>query len=332
MSLSHLTKSISFAVGTLGLVTVSNLLFLNSAHGFGVTFVGSPDGNGSFESPIVGGGLQNGWNTIGDVTTTGTINSIAPTDPASAPFNQAIITTGYIQNNDSDPLLNRNDDNGFTFNQSGTNPVNSDTDAHELQDHLNLSPEAFSIPRVGGTFPNPRTSKEASGMYQEFTVTLDSGETGFTVEFDWSYLTNDSSTTLGGEQDFGFWNLGQYNSGTDTYTTAFDNIDSTNPNQEIIVLKSSSDPIINAPTGDNDYGNTYDYITNTRYSYNVDNLAPGSYTYRVGFGVVDVDKVEDTSALLIDTFVVQEIPFEFSPSLGVIFMTGFWGINYLRRR
>ena len=129
MSLSRLTKSISFVAGTLGLVTISNLLLLNSAYGFGVNFT-----NGSFESPIAGS--QNGWNTIGDVTTTGTIDGINPTNPSSAPFNQAIITTGYIQNNDPDPLLNRNDDSGFNFNQSGTNPVNSDTNEHLLQDHL----------------------------------------------------------------------------------------------------------------------------------------------------------------------------------------------------
>ena len=103
MFLFHCTKSISKFASTLSLVTVSNLILINSAGAFSVTF-----DNGSFESSI-GGGYQNGWNTIGDVTTTGAIDGISPTNGS----NQAIITTGYIQGNYTDPIGNRNDDNDF---------------------------------------------------------------------------------------------------------------------------------------------------------------------------------------------------------------------------
>ena len=324
MFLSHFSKSIFPITSVVGLVTISHLILPNSVTAFSVTFDGSVDGNGSFESPIAGS--QNKWNTTGDVTTTGTIDDISPTNLA----NQAIITTGYIEGNYAQPVGNRNDDTSLTFNQSGTNPVNSDTNIHALQDHLSLSPEALSIPRVGGTLAStPRTSKEGSGMYQEFEVTLDTGETGFIVEFDWSYLTNDEPTTLGGEQDFGFWSLGQINGST--YTSAFNGTNTGNPNDEIIVLKSSGEPIINPPTVDNDYGRTYDYATNTRYSYSVDGLTAGNYTYRVGFGVVDVDGLDNSSALLIDNFDVQAVPFEFSPGLGLLLSGAFFGSLHLRK-
>ena len=127
MSLSYLSKSISLAASTFGLVTIGNLLFVNSASSFNVTFT-----NGGFESPIAGS--QNGWNTTGDVTTTGTIDGINPTNAS----NQAIITTGYIQDDYPQPVGNRNDDSNLIFNQTSqgaetnTNPVNSDTNVMVL--------------------------------------------------------------------------------------------------------------------------------------------------------------------------------------------------------
>ena len=313
MFLFNFTKSISKFATSLSLVTVSNLILINSASAFSVTFQ-----NGSFESAI-GGGSQNGWNTIGDVTTTGTIDGIDPTNLTK----QAIITTGYVKGNYADPIGNRNDDSNsslnqsFTFNQSFTNPVSADTNNPSgdlLQQHFGFNTDAFSIDRNPAIANNPRTSKEGSGMYQDFTVTLDSGETGFTVSFDWAYLTNDGSTTVGGEQDFGFWSIGQVSGST--YTTAFSGTD------QIEVLKSSSGSI-SAPTANNDYvNNTANYTTNGRKSYTVSGLSAGTYTYRVGFGVVDVDSVDRTSALLLDEFLVEEIPFKFSPSLGLLIVGG----------
>ena len=289
MFLLRFPKYISTVTSILGLITIGNLILIDSAHSFSITF-----DNGGFESTSdgvsTGTGSPNSWSTIGDVYTTGTINSIDPTtgtinsiDPTSG-SNQAIITTGYIEGNYADPIGNRNDDSDFNFNQSFTNPVSADTnpDADLLQEHVGFNSDAFSISRAGGILTNLRTSKEGSGMYQDFTVTLDPGETSFTVNFDWAYLTNDGSTTLGGDQDFGFWSLGQVNGST--YNTDFSST------EQIEVLKSSSGSSSETITADNTYATSFDYTTNGRQSYLVDGLTENTtYTYRVGFGVVDVD-------------------------------------------
>ena len=323
MFLSHFPKSIATVANTFSLVIISNLILINSAQAFSVTF-----DNGGFETTT--NGSPDGWSTIGDVYTTGLIDGISPTSGA----NQAIITTGYIEgnyNNPSNPIGNRNDDNSFNFNQSNTNPVSADTnpDADALQEHFGFNSDAFSIPRVGGLSGiGSRTSKEGSGMYQDFSVTLDSGETSFTISFDWSYLTNDGSTDFGGEQDFAFWSLSQYDSNTDTYKSAFD----PNDQIQIQVLKSSSGTISDSePTADNDYVSTFDYAINGRYSYSVSGLTAGeTYTYRVGFGVVDVDTLNRTSALMIDN--IQAVPFKFSPGLGLLIAGGMIGCDLIRRR
>ncbi len=318
MSLFRFPKSISKVVSTLSLVTVSNLILINSAGAFSVTFQ-----NKSFESAI-GGGSQNGWNTIGDVTTTGAIDGISPTNAAK----QAIITTGYVQGNYAAPIGNRNDDSGYNFNQSFTNPVSADTNSNAdlLQGHFGFNTNALSINRNPVVTGNPRTSKEGSGMYQDITVNLSSGETGFTVSFDWSYLTNDGSTTSGGEQDFGFWSLGQVNGSN--YTTAFSN---SNPNSQVEVLKSSSSSIT-TPTANNDYSQTFNYADNTRKSYTVNGLTAGTYTYRVGFGVVDVDGSDRSSALLLDGFNVEAVPFDFSPTTGLVSVASIFGLSRLRHK
>lgn len=323
MFLLRFPKYISTVTSILGLITIGNLILIDSAHSFSITF-----DNGGFESTSdgvsTGTGSPNSWSTIGDVYTTGTINSIDPTSGS----NQAIITTGYIEGNYADPIGNRNDDGGFNFNQSFTNPVSADTnpDADLLQEHFGFNSDAFSISRTGGILTNLRTSKEGSGMYQDFTVTLDPGETSFTVNFDWAYLTNDGSTTLGGDQDFGFWSLGQVNGST--YTTDFSST------EQIEVLKSSSGSSSETITADNIYATSFDYSTNGRQSYLVDNLSAGTYTYRVGFGVVDVDSGDRTSALLLDNFEIQQtVPFEFSPSVGIlIFGSIFLGNRIYQRR
>lgn len=313
MSLVYFNQFFATTVSTLSLVTISNLLLVNTAHAFGVTFQ-----NGGFES-----GTSN-WSTIGDVTTRGAIDGINPTNGSS----QAIITNGYIPGNYAAPVGNRDDDNSLDFNESGTNPVSADTnpDTDLLQEHLTLNTDAFSIDRVGGTLEGitPRTSKEGSGMYQEFDVTIGAGDDSFTISFDWAYLTNDGVTTLGGEQDFAFWNLGLYDPDTDSYTTAFSS------NEEIEVLESSFGPINDPTPGVDDYSKQYDYGLNARETYTVSGLAPGDYTYRVGFGVVDVDGLDYTSALMLDD--IEVIPFEFSPSAGIGLVLGLFGIKKLHNR
>ena len=318
MFLSRSTKSFSTIAGTLGLISLSNLIFINSANAFSVTFQ-----NGSFENSIVGDNPTAGWNTYGDVTTTGTIDGISPTNLV----NQAILTTGYIDGTYDG--VDRIDDNGLNFNQSGTNPVTADTNpnADVLQESLGLGTNALSIDRSTpelNTLYGPRTSKEGSAMYQQFNVTISDSDDSFTINFDWAYLTNDGTTAFG-EQDFAFWSLGLMN-GTD-YTTVFENTG--NPDNEIIVLDSSGGNI-SSPTGSNDYVEGVDYSTNGTYSYTVNGLTPGTYTYRLGYGVVDVDGLDRTTALLIDD--IEIVPFEFTPSTGIGLVLGLIGINKLRRK
>jgi hypothetical protein len=65
--------------------------------------------------------------------------------------------------------------------------------------------------------------------------------------------------------------------------------------------------------------------------YSVNGLNPGqSYTYRVGFGVVDVDGLDRTSALMLDN--IEVIPCEFTPSTGIAIVFSLFGVNKLRRR
>ena len=321
MFLSRSTKSFSTIASTLGLISLSNLIFINSANAFSVTFQ-----NGGFENSIVGNNPTGGWNTYGDVTTTGTIDGISPTNLS----NQAILTTGYIDGtyNVNGEDVDRLDDSGFNFNQSGTNPVSADTNpnADVLQESLGLGTNALSIDRSStqlNTLYGPRTSKEGSAMYQQFNVNIGPNDDSFTINFDWAYLTNDGTTAFG-EQDFAFWSLGRIN-GTD-YTTVFENTG--NPGDEIIVLDSSGGTI-SSPTGSNDYVEGVDYNTNG-YSYTVSGLAEGIYTYRLGYGVVDVDGLDRTTALLIDD--IEIVPFEFTPSTGIGLVLGLIGINKLRRK
>ncbi len=49
--------------------------------------------------------------------------------------------------------------------------------------------------------------------------------------------------------------------------------------------------------------------------------------------MVDVDNVDRSSALLIDEiYLTQEVPFEFSPALGLLIVGGMVGCDRLRRK
>ena len=321
MNLSSLTKSIPNIASILGFVTISNLLLINSVDAFSVTF-SNGDSNGGFESTndgeSTGTGLPNNWSTIGDVFTTGVIDGISPTSGS----NQAIITTGYIEGNYGAPIGNRNDDSSRVFNQSGTNPVSADTNpnADFLQEHLGLSSDALSIERSAGVHSSfgPRTSKEGSGMYRDITIEISpddvsNGTDGFTVSFNWAYLTNDGKSDDFGNQDFSFVSID----------------DQTNP--VAIEVLGDSNQTISSPTADNDFfdGNTISYTT---YTQSFTGLGVGPHNYRVGLGVVDVDSYDRSSALLVDNFNVQQVPFEFSPTAGIALMLGLFGCDRLRRR
>ena len=261
MSLFHLNQFFAIATSTLGIITLGNLVSINAANAFGVTFQ-----NTNFDDPNDGSGTLANWSTHGDVSTAGDINYTSPGGTVSpiSGANQAIITTGYVDGTYDG--TERDDDGSFEFNQSGFNPLDADTNSNsgDLQSQLGFGVNAFSIPRTGSILPDPRTTKEGSAMYQDFTITLDGSEDNFTINFNWAYVTNDGDDPdgLGGESDFAFWSLGQVN-GTD-YTTVFSSTDS--PTNEIAVLDSSGGSIV-PPTGNDVYGQGVNYSS---VSYSVD--------------------------------------------------------------
>ena len=253
----------------LGFLALSNFVFINSAKAFSVT-LNNPDFNTS----------TTGWQTVGDVTTIGSNvirangNFINPTSSS----NQAIITNAFNSRVDD---ANSSGDS-LNFNQSGTDPSDADTSTstnggNDVQTELGLPLSAFSIDRNPPQTDNPRTSKEGSAIYQDFTVTLDAGETGFDINFNWAYLTNDgTSTALGnGNQDFAF--LSVYN---------------TNETPGAIEVLADSSGAITAPSASNNFvqGNTTYYSEGNLYTYSVDGLTPGQpYNYQMALGVIDVD-------------------------------------------
>lgn len=98
---------------------------------------------------------------------------------------------------------------------------------------------------------------------------------------------------------------------------------------------SDSSGNITSPTASNNFvhkNTNYYSASSNRDTYSVTGLAEGEYTYRVGFGVVDVDGTDRTSALLLDNMNVEQVPFEFSPSLGLLVIGGLFGGSRLRSR
>ena len=137
MSISKFVRFLSISTSTCGLISLSYIISIKPARAFSVSF-----SNGGFEQSI-GGGLQNSWNTIGDVQNRGDLDVVSPT---SGSF-QAAITTGHTPGNASG--IERDDDNGINFNLSGIEPVSADTnpDGDVLQEHIGLNADAFSIDR-----------------------------------------------------------------------------------------------------------------------------------------------------------------------------------------
>ncbi|MDJ0688385.1 MAG: hypothetical protein QNJ41_07735 [Xenococcaceae cyanobacterium MO_188.B32] len=195
-----------------------------------------------------------------------------------------------------------------------------------MQDSLGLPTGALSIKRNNSGNDNLfRTPKEGSGIYQDFSFTITpedvaDGKNVMQISFNWSYLTNDATDADLGAQDFGFF-------------TVFDRSSDLN-SRFINVLDDSSGnigtPLSSGTTNFQEVNTTF-YDRNNLFTYQTTSLSAGIYNYRIGFGVVDVDGLDRSSALLIDNFNVREIPFEFSPGFGLMLMTGFFGINYYRR-
>ena len=297
----------------IGLLTLSNLVFTNAANAFSVTFddgsgntTNLADFNTGFESQYTG------WSTNGDTTVPSTFQNIS----TQSGIGQALITNSCgigSQCQDKDGGI-RNDDSHVnntagTFNYSGNDQINASVEADiNLQSFLKISDNGLSIPaklngvEIPGVF---RTPKEGSAILSDkFTV-----DEGFKFSFDWNYLTNDGASALG-NQDFSFVTITGTTSGGA-------------PVEQVIPLGDSSGSI--PSTTSNNFAEVTGYET-----YSATALEAG--TYRVGFGVVDTDNVDRSSALLVDDFNIEEVPFEFSPALGLIFVSSIFSLNYLRRK
>jgi hypothetical protein len=305
MSLSRFLKSISWLTGTL---VISSILLPDSASAFSTNFT-----NQGFESSY------SNWSQTGDTSIQGTFQTTAPIQGNS----QALITTGHHT---------RIDDNATpasTFNYSGTNPVTSTTDpnAANLQNFLGLSTNGLSIHRQSSADDSTfRTAKEGSGIYQDFSFTVSaadvtSGKNKLQLIFNEAFLTNDGKTSLLGNQDFAFFTLFDNNSSSDS--------------RSINVLDNSAGTAT-SPLGSGvtnfQNKNTAFYSANNQRTYLSSSLAAGTYNYRLGFGVVDVDGIDRSSGLLLDNIRVRQVPFEFSPGLGLCICGSIFGFSRLRKK
>ena len=294
-------KNVTRIASTISLVTFGSLLFIDAANAFSITFGGGVENLG-FEDQF------NGWTTTGDATVQSTFQTISPQGGSS----QALITNACHNCVDNGSI--RNDDShvnatASTFNYSDTNPITASVEqTNNLQSQLGISDNALSINAklngsdITGVY---RTPKEGSAILSDSFTTDDQ----FRISFDWNYLTNDGASTLG-NQDFSFLVI----RGTTTSGTV----------EQIITLGDSSGSIPN--TTSSNFAETTGYDT-----YTSDVLAAG--TYQVGFGVVDIDNVDYSSALLVDEiYLTQEIPFEFSPTLGLLIFGGMVGCALVRSK
>lgn len=325
MSLFNLSRSLIYISSTLGLLTISNLLLINPANAFGITF-----SNGGFDD---NSGSLNDWTSTGDATFNTGIDSV---NPLSSP-SQAIVTTGY-----ENGVNNRSDDAGLNFNQSGIDPIDADTlttnntGTGDLQSFLNLDTSAFSIARSDG-LSGFRTPKEGSAIYQDIVVSISSADVSsvnnsFNLNFNWAYLSNDGKSPDLGNQDFSFVSIANAPNNTDDGFLNDPNFAS-----GLVTTLGDSDQniynngnIIN-PTGDNDFINqdVNNYTANNLETLAFTGLGEGTYRYRVGFGVVDVDNYDRSSALLVDNFNIEQVPFDFSPSAGLLAIAGIFGLKTL---
>lgn len=309
-------KNKSFYLKTIVFLALSNFIAVNPADAFSVTF-----DNTGFEGS--GSGSFDGWNTIGDASVQSTFQTISPT----AGSHQGLITTGCSDTagglcTDSKTNGARNDDDfgsAGTFNYSDNNQVNAsfgdpanngtDEEAFKLQEFFGLDDNGLSVARENGGVTGFRTAKEGSGIQQDVTIVISeadvaNGMNAFNLSFNYAFLTNDETNTLFGDQDFAFLSL-------------YEKSPTSSPN-DIIVLADSDRTLSDPGSGNFVYQDTEFHTANNQFSYSVSGLAAGTYTYSVGFGVVDVDNVGRTSGLMLDNLqITQDVPFDFSPGLGL---------------
>ena len=321
MTLSNFVKFSSLLTSSLLL----NCIFsINPATAFSVLSFE----NGSFENDFSDG---NSWQVTGDIfRDSKSDNTFTQVDPVAGDYH-LIITTGRHTVQD-DPNTSAS-----TFNYSGTDPVTATDVAgtsndYELQRFLGLSDDALNISRANSANDNDtRLTKEGSGIYQDFSVDfnqadIDDGKNSFRLSFNFGYLTNDGNDSVLGDQDFAFLTVYE-----------IDDMGSSVGTPSITVLDDSNRTDITIPmdSGETNFQEVNTALYNASSSYIVDFgsvPAVGTYNYRVGFGVVDIDGLDRTSSLLLDDINVQQVPFEFSPGLGLLIAGGLVGVDQLRRK
>ena len=312
-----LTKILTRTATITSLLTIGSLLSIDAAQAFSITYGNNnaTDGNLGFESGSFDNDSSNTvWNSTGDAGVGATYKTVAP----NAEIYQGIITTACSDNvideciDSSGKTTSRNDDEptaAGAYNISGSEPVSASVSTPDLQNFLGLTADTLQIPREDGTIQGTRTPKEGSAISQTFTA-----DGAFTLSFDWNFLTNDGKSDRFGNQDFGFVTV--YNNNSDI------------GDRDIIVLDDSNSPsnITSDPNGT-------EYLTEGTYeAYTFSQTFPAG-TYTLGYGVVDVDGVDRSSALLVDNISMQEqVPFDFSPSAGLTLVASMFGWNRLRRR
>ena len=292
--MSTFNKYLTSISSTIGLLAIANLVSIDSAQAFSANFT-----NGSFESSF-----STGWTTTGGGDSSiqgGNVQGIAPTSGS----NHALITNAYQSRNDDSPT-------GIgTFNKSGTNPISASIEqSGNLQEFLGLSDNSLSIARQNGQISGLRTPKEGSGFKQTFDVTEGGNAT---IDFSWNFLSNDGGNTILGDRDFAFF--------------TFYNENDLVASRTVIPLSHSTGTVPTLASNSTNFANAGSY---SNYSLNAGNLATGRYV--LGFGVVDADGSDRSSGLLVDNVRVQAVPFEFSPSFGLVIVAGIFGCDRLRRQ
>ena len=301
----------------IGIASLANLTITDSVYGFTVNFE-NPDFSSEFNNDN-----PNGWQTLGDTSTPGTFQGI---DPASG-STQGLLTNscpsiafpeGECFDTQNPDNYRQDDPNGgeenrvFNFSGSDQGDANGNNFGQDrnLQDFLGLSANSLNIERAEGEIGGTRTPKEGSAIKQTITVT--DTDKPFVISFDWNYLTNDGTDPTLGNQDYSFFTIYPANS---------------EPGDRTITILGDSTGEITTPI---DPSQT-DFLKVDGYmSYESAYLQPGEYV--IGAGIVDVDGTGISSALLVDNFAVEEVPFDFSATTGLGFVASLFGLSRLRRR
>ena len=315
MHLSNFKKSLTRTLVIVGAINAGMLVQANSVDAYSIGF-GDDFSSGSFTN----------WDTYGDTLIQDTI--IGDYDGFSRSYNagtgdQATLSTAcpnatgtecYVV---GDPDSARDDDPSspigtYNFSGSDQNDANSETDdGTNLQSIFDLDPNALNIQAEEGDTiieGGSRLPKEGSAMILNDYIYADHE---FEISFDWSFLTNDGQAK---DEVFGF-NLGDSDY---AFVTIYEKNSDVTTRIPIVLADSDATAIPEISNLDDAYALSKDG------TYVSEPLPAGDYV--VGFGVVDVWDVNRSSALLVDNFFVKEVPFEFSPSLGMFASVGIIGL------